>query len=149
MSESYSHSLFQARVTFDDDAKAKAREPAWKASMAKQRSDQFAIFYAAYPRKKDPRLAERMFNQALKRASFETIMAGLRACQFPVNPRYIKHPASWLNADGWVGEVFTAVARHVAAGKTSWMDQYDGGAGMGQEAPAFSGVTIAGEVGDD
>lgn len=98
-----------------------------KARLNQRRGEQFAIFYAAYPRKKAPRTAERAFNAALKRAPFEQIMAGLAVCKFSPDPTYIPYPATWLNGDCWVPEVITAPPRLQAPAEThtSWRDGYD------------------------
>ena len=67
-------------------------------------SDLFNEFWKEYPRKSDKRAALKAFRSALNRASFEEILAGvLRYSQDPNLPetRFIKHPATWLNADAW------------------------------------------------
>jgi hypothetical protein len=67
-------------------------------------SELFDDFWKEYPRKSDKRAALKAFRSALNRASFEDILAGvLRYAQDPNLPetRFIKHPATWLNADAW------------------------------------------------
>jgi len=67
-------------------------------------SELFDNFWKEYPRKSDKRAALKAFRSALNRASFEDILAGvLRYAQDPNLPetRFIKHPATWLNADAW------------------------------------------------
>ena len=64
----------------------------------------FDEFWKEYPRKSDKRAGLRAFRSALNRASFEDILAG--AIRYGTDPnlpeaRYIKHPATWLNADAW------------------------------------------------
>ena len=64
----------------------------------------FDEFWKEYPRKSDKRTALRAFNSAITRASFEEILAGtIRYANDPNLPeaRFIKHPATWLNADAW------------------------------------------------
>lgn len=64
----------------------------------------FDEFWKEYPRKSDKRAALRAFKSALNRASFEDILAGtIRYATDPNLPeaRFIKHPATWLNADAW------------------------------------------------
>ena len=64
----------------------------------------FDEFWKEYPRKSDKRAALRAFNSATTRASFEDILAGtIRYANDPNLPeaRFIKHPATWLNADAW------------------------------------------------
>jgi hypothetical protein len=67
-------------------------------------SEMFSEFWNEYPRKSDKRAALRAFKSALNRASFEEIVAGaIRYSQDPNLPdsKFIKHPATWLNADAW------------------------------------------------
>jgi hypothetical protein len=67
-------------------------------------SDMFSEFWNEYPRKSDKRAATKAFKSALNRAKFEDILAGvIKYANDPNLPeqRYIKHPATWLNADAW------------------------------------------------
>ena len=63
----------------------------------------FDEFWNAYPRKLDKGKAFRAFRSALKRATFEDILAGVIAYRNDPkrNPDFTKYPASWLNADSW------------------------------------------------
>lgn len=63
----------------------------------------FLEFWNAYPRKLDKAKAFRAFNSALRRASFEDILAGVIAYRNDParNPEFTKYPATWLNADSW------------------------------------------------
>jgi X-X-X-Leu-X-X-Gly heptad repeat protein len=67
-------------------------------------SELFDEFWKIYPRKSDKRAALRAFKSALSRVSFEDIMAGVH--RYATDPNlpdmsFIKHPATWLNADAW------------------------------------------------
>lgn len=65
---------------------------------------QFAEFYSAYPRKVDPKKAEKAYRTARKTVSHEQIMAGLAGyvAETRGEPiKFVKHPASWLNAGSW------------------------------------------------
>jgi hypothetical protein len=67
-------------------------------------SELFDNFWKEYPRKSDKRAALKAFRSALSRATFEDILAGvIRYANDPNLPeaRFIKHPATWLNADAW------------------------------------------------
>lgn len=69
-----------------------------------QSDEQFKEFWKEYPRKTDKRAGEKAFRSALARATFEDILAGvIRYANDPNLPemKYIKHPATWLNADAW------------------------------------------------
>lgn len=65
----------------------------------------FDEFYAAYPRKREPRRAKAAFARAVKRAPVNEIMRGMRryAAAHPPGSdmTYVKHPATWLNGDCW------------------------------------------------
>lgn len=65
--------------------------------------EMFDEFWNAYPRKLDKGKAFRAFRSALKRATFEDILAGVIAYRNDPkrNPDFTKYPASWLNADAW------------------------------------------------
>jgi len=67
-------------------------------------SEMFNEVWQEYPRKSDKRSALKAFRSALTRASFEDILAGvIKYAKDPNLPetKYIKHPATWLNADAW------------------------------------------------
>jgi hypothetical protein len=67
--------------------------------------EQFDEFWNLYPKRIDKTQAVRQFRRALQRATFEDILAGV--IRFSLDPnlpeekRFIKNPATWLNADGW------------------------------------------------
>lgn len=64
----------------------------------------FDDFWKEYPKKSDKRAALKAFRSALTRESFENILAGaIRYANDPnlPEPQYVKHPATWLNADAW------------------------------------------------
>jgi hypothetical protein len=65
----------------------------------------FDDFWNLYPKKIDKAQAKRQFKRALHRVTFEDILAGvIRFANDPNLPdekRFIKNPATWLNADGW------------------------------------------------
>lgn len=67
--------------------------------------EQFDQFWAIYPKKADKGQALRHFKRALNRATFDQILAGAIAYandpNLPEEKRYIKNPATWLNADAW------------------------------------------------
>jgi hypothetical protein len=63
----------------------------------------FDQFWAVYPKKEDKRLAKRSFDQAIKRADLETIVAGAERYRDDPNrdEGWTKNPSTWLNADAW------------------------------------------------
>lgn len=68
-----------------------------------QNEELFQEFWNAYPRKLDKAKAFRAFKSALKRATFEDILAGVIAYRNDPkrDPDYTKYPATWLNSDAW------------------------------------------------
>jgi len=67
--------------------------------------DRFAEFYAAYPRRQDRRAAEKAWKAAIKRrVDPDKVIAAARAyarLQVGNQRRYIKLPATWLNAGSY------------------------------------------------
>jgi hypothetical protein len=67
--------------------------------------EQFNEFWNLYPKKQDKTQALRQFKRALNRVTFEDIIAGVirfaNDPNLPEEKRFIKNPATWLNADGW------------------------------------------------
>lgn len=63
----------------------------------------FSEFWNAYPRKLDKAKAFRAFRSALKRATFEDILAGVLLYRNDPkrDPDFTKYPATWLNSDAW------------------------------------------------
>jgi len=77
--------------------------------------DLFDEFWNCYPRKLDKAKAFRAFRSALKRATFEHILAGVIAYRNDPkrNPDFTKYPASWLNADSWENAAAQADTPHL------------------------------------
>lgn len=78
-------------------------EPLQKLNKSAGEKELFEEFWNTYPRKLDKAKAFRAFRSALKRATFEDILAGAIAYRNDPkrNPDFTKYPASWLNADSW------------------------------------------------
>jgi predicted transcriptional regulator len=74
----------------------------------------FDEFWNAYPRKLDKAKAFRAFKSALKRATFEDILAGVIAYRNDParNPDFTKYPATWLNSDSWENAAGSGVSPH-------------------------------------
>jgi len=72
--------------------------------------DRFEEFWGLYPRRVSKGQAVKAWGAALKLPGVDaaTILAGLTA-QLPAlaarDPRYVKHPSSWLNAQCWADEI--------------------------------------------
>ncbi len=71
----------------------------------------FKTWYAAYPRHVAPDAAERAYRKARKKASAETLLAGVDFYR-ETKPDYAdwRYPATWLNGGGWKDEASTGVA---------------------------------------
>jgi uncharacterized protein YdaU (DUF1376 family) len=63
----------------------------------------FLEFWEAYPRKVAKGDALKAYLKALSRASHAEIVAGAK--RYKPDPKFTKHPATWLNADCWLDEV--------------------------------------------
>lgn len=72
-------------------------------------TDRFSEFYAAYPRRQDRRAAEKAWNAAIKRGADPQAVidaAGVYAkSQVGNERRFIKLPATWLNAASYDDEI--------------------------------------------
>ena len=71
--------------------------------------DGFGRWYALYPRKKDRGAAEKAFAKIRARGSigFDELLAATASFAQSTNekdPQFIKHPATWLNADSYLNE---------------------------------------------
>jgi hypothetical protein len=67
----------------------------------------FAAFWNTFPRKVSPGAARVAFEKARKVASLETILDGARRYaseRLNEDPKYTKHPATWLNGECWLDE---------------------------------------------
>lgn len=66
----------------------------------------FAEWYAAYPRKRDPGQARKAYRTALRKTSPAVLLMAARAyaaecARVERDPKFIKHPTTWLNAEAW------------------------------------------------
>lgn len=82
-----------------------------------QNADAFAVFWAAYPKKKSKGAAEKVWNRKrLGNGSFDLVMDGLKRAKgsddwLKDGGTFIPYPATWLNARGWEDEVTTTGQR--------------------------------------
>lgn len=68
----------------------------------------FNEFYQVYPKRVGKGAAEKAYRKAVMRADHSIIFAG--ACRHATatigqDRQFIQHPATWLNADGWLDEI--------------------------------------------
>jgi hypothetical protein len=66
----------------------------------------FEAFWQAYPRRVGKGHAVKAYTRALREgADPAAILDAVRHQRFPMDPQFIKHPATWLNAKCWLDEV--------------------------------------------
>lgn len=65
---------------------------------------EFSAFWDLYPNKTGKAAAQPKFAKARQKASFETIMAGLRAYAAKTDDRPWCNPATWLHQERWADE---------------------------------------------
>lgn len=83
--------------------------PTAKGPDRKQVAEGFLAFWQAYPLKKGKDAAAKAFAKALTRIEepdpLSVILAGIERCQREWDdPKYIPHPATWLNQGRWADE---------------------------------------------
>lgn len=90
--------------------------------------DGFADFWAAYPKKADKRAAEKAYRAAVKRKTppAHLLAAAKRyaAVTRTTEPRFIKNPATWLNA-GAYDDAHEQVAAPAVGGYEPWRNYPD------------------------
>lgn len=72
-------------------------------SIVSTREEDFALFWATYPRKTGKRAARNAFAKAIQRALSDEILAGAERYRDDPNreAQYTPHPTTWLNQDRW------------------------------------------------
>lgn len=80
----------------------------------KEESENFQIFWNKYDYKKSRSKALASFKTALKKESFENIIAGLENYikNRGTDPKFWKHPTTWLNSESWSDEYKTKKDNH-------------------------------------
>lgn len=68
-------------------------------------AEEFAQWYANYPNKKARAHAEKAFITARKKTDLQTLIDGVERYK-KIKPEYAawRHPATWLNGEGWLDE---------------------------------------------
>ena len=113
----------------DNIGLAPSTSPADADSATKQKpySEAFQKFYEAYPRKIGKRKAFNAWTRAVKRAPANVIHDGAVALaehhkRAGTDPRFIPHPTTWLNRDGWEDELTLPTDSRAARGRNSFLD---------------------------
>ena len=84
------------------ESRAKAKDP-----LSGDELKAFDEFWGAVPRRVDKGRARMAFKQAIKKDKPEVIIEGAKRWASAMRERetqFIKHPSSWLNAEGWLDE---------------------------------------------
>jgi len=77
------------------DMPKKVRSPALAA---------FEAFWKVYPKRVGKGRAQSAWNKAIREASPDVIVEAVRQAQWDANPKFIPHPATWLNDKRWLDE---------------------------------------------
>jgi hypothetical protein len=64
----------------------------------------FADFWKLYPRRIGKGAAEKAWQKAVKEVPADVILAGVQRYQWPSDPQFTPHPATWLNQKRWLDE---------------------------------------------
>lgn len=64
----------------------------------------FERWYLAYPRKIGKGAARRAYRAALQKTTAETLQAAVGSAAWDGDPRFIPHPATWLNGERWLDQ---------------------------------------------
>lgn len=103
-----SNASSKSQVTPEDESEDGNQEPVlFDTELLKQNIPELsAKLYAMYPRKEARKLAIVAIGKALKRASFETLAAGIQKYveDCTRNNTTYAHPATWFNNDRWTDE---------------------------------------------
>ncbi len=94
-------------VTFAAEEEVDNSEPVGSESIGHPTSPEFEEFWARYPRKVGKGAARKAYAGARRIAPWPEIMAGVlryAAESTDRQPRFVKHPATWLNAECWNDE---------------------------------------------
>lgn len=101
----------------------------YPAPPALERDRQFGEFWTAYPRKIAKKDARRAWDKAIKDGADPTLIAAVAKRyateQAGREPKYTKHPATWLNKGCWEDEPEQPPLRAVSGGYQPWTNPTD------------------------
>ena len=86
----------------------------------------FAEFWEAYPRKEGKGGARKAYVAAVKKVAPDVVLNAVRSTRWNPNPKYIPHPATWLNQERWADEVDNRDPVLVAAAQAAALLPDDG-----------------------
>lgn len=102
----------------------------------------FEEWWAQVPRKASKGTARKSFATALKRTDFVTLKAGIMRYSAECvgrDPRYIKHPATWLNGQCWLDDPAPTPANGGPHGERPHHGSRDRDAGYSAHEALFAG----------
>ena len=82
----------------------KRREEKSNCAPADAAADAFGEWWSHYPKKADKGAARRAFKTALEKTDLDTLTAAADLYSKTADPRYLKNPSTWLNAESWANE---------------------------------------------
>ena len=107
-------------------------------------ASEFEAFWSVYPRKVGKKTAKTKYAAAVKRAGDEqTVIDGARRLAADPNlpeQRYIPHPTTWLERDGWDDEPLPSPVRPAARGNT--LDAWGTPAGQTPQMDFIDGEVV-------
>lgn len=86
--------------------------------------DDFETWWKSYPRRVDKGRARKAYATAAKKAPVEQLLAAAinyAASRAGQDPKFTKHPTTWLNAESWLDEPEPTQQRHIP-GMSVWGD---------------------------
>ena len=95
---------FSPPPSLASDRRAEPHVPLASLAVRSQDSAEFQQFWQKYPRREGKGAARQAFAKARKSASFDAILAALDR-PWPNDPRFVPHPATWLNQQRWLDEI--------------------------------------------
>ncbi len=88
----------------EEEEKKKEAASAGQNEPKGEQENGFELFYASFPNHVAKPLAQKAYKKALGKTTTQVIIAGAKRYavkQATTDPRYIKHPAAWLNEERW------------------------------------------------
>lgn len=110
------------------EAEAEAEESSLRSLSPRVRrasdTDDFERWWLAYPRRVGKGAARKAWLRAEAKAGADVLLAALHRQRWPADPRFIPHPATWLNGERWADDPGASAPPPVPsqpASKLGWM----------------------------
>jgi hypothetical protein len=102
----------------------------------------FEAFWQRYPRKVARGQARRAFAAALRKTSLAEMLRALDRTRWPDDPRFIPHPATWLNGERWADDPNAATPAKPSRSAVGITDELFGAPPRDPRDDPFVGATI-------